>query len=538
MYETASGQSVADVCMIPGVRLLDGSGVGGEAWLRIPRNAVRLPAIQAFLSNLGLSEPNWPTASLGAAMPARPLFRHQRDAVDRIAARGALLLGDQPGLGKTASAATAAWARLTAQPGRSALIIGPGYLESVWRSELEVLGYGPLWACRGANPTDSKRMMPLATSAQPMRWIFCHYDILRWWWPVLQHVRLAVTIFDEAHLLKSATSMRTRSAKAVVGPEAMRLALTGTPVVNRLGEAHTLLSLVTGGQTWGSPTEFRRRYAGAYHNGYGWTDSHPTNQEELQERLGGLYLRRDASVLDERLPERTRKKLSVELDSETAKAARELLAGYTPAQILDAIRKSGTGRNTLDWIMRLRQATSRAKVPTTVALADSIIEQSDSVVIFTWERKTAKRIHKDLGGNACGICVTGEDSQSMRDSLLEAWKNAAQPSHLVATYGALSTGVTLTRANHVILHDLDFVPAVMLQAEARVYRIGQGRPVQSYWPVAEGTLDPFIFDLVSRKAPATAVLGDLDIAELSTFLGTTEDRDLEDILAWSMAHAR
>lgn len=530
-----SDYPLESVLAIPGVRLQDTVGVGGERWLRIPRNAFDIPQVQQTLSSWRLFQPGWPQRALGATVLKRPLFKHQTQAVERMCDRGALLLGDAMGLGKTTSAATAAKLRLAAQPGRTALILGPGYLESVWRSELETLGFGALWACRGADPEHPKR--GLHTCPQGQEWIFCHYDILRHWWRVLQHVRLAAVVFDEAHLLKSATSMRTKAAKAVVGHEAARFALTGTPVVNRLGEAHTLLSLVTGGQTWGSSVDFRRRYASAFHTGYGWVDGAPSNQEELQHRLGGIYLRRDASALEEALPERTRKKISVELDERTAQRAREILQGYTPKQILDAIRKSGTGDKTLEWLGKLRKATSTAKIPTTVALAKSIIEQGDSVVIFTWERKTAFRIDRELNGDGA-VAITGEMNQEARTLLLNTWKASASPIPLTATYGALSTGVTLTKANHVILHDLDFVPATMLQAEARVHRIGQNRPTQSYWPVAEGTLDPFIFDLINRKAPATAVLGELDTADLSTFLGTTEDRDLEDILAWSMEHAR
>jgi SNF2 family DNA or RNA helicase len=100
---------------------------------------------------------------------------------------------------------------------------------------------------------------------------------------------------------------------------------------------------------------------------------------------------------------------------------------------------------------------------------------------------------------------------------------------LVATYGALAEGVTLTAARAIVLHDLDWKMSTILQAEARIHRLGQTRGCMSTWMIAEDSIDVILARALLRKAevieqtlgidaPAKAV----DELELSTIAGYTE----------------
>lgn len=429
----------------------------------------------------------------------------------------------------TTSAAAAAAAALRADPSRCVLVCGPQYLRATWRDELEAMGLlrdGPFWAARGLVPTERT-----TRGLHGAKWLFAHYDILRGWWNTLMFSRFAAVIFDEAHLLKNSKSQRAQAAAMVSPGTALRLVLTGTPVQNRLSESHSLLTLATGPRTWGHPLTFRIRYSSAMKTEYGWQDGAPSHVEELQARLDDVYLRRDHSVLDKPLPSRTRRKVVVDLEPELAAQIQAELDGYTPRQVLDAMRRSQTGDRTLEWIGKLRKATSLAKKRATVEHVSSLLEQGDSVVIFAWTRVMVQSLAQALHGYG----VHGGMTQDERDAVIQDWKLDPRPRALVATYDTLSTGVTLTKANHVIFHDLEFVPAKMLQAEGRVYRIGQSRPVQSWWMVADRTLDEFVFQLVNRKAPATAVLGEMGTGELADFFGNAaEEREAEDLVAWCL----
>lgn len=532
--EAVMGASRAELfTQIPGVDVTEMDE--GSYRINAPRNALEvlrglgLLPIDAVLDFSRYEPQAHPIA------PARRLFEHQRVAVDRATSRGSLLLGDQMGLGKTTSAACSA--RALQERGRPTLILAPSYLSAVWRAELDALGFlsdgagegSNLFVCKGSKPGDAVGLLGA-------EWVFCHYDILRHWWSTLKFTRWSSVIFDEAHLVKNAKSQRGRAAHLVTPGTAARFVLTGTPVQNNIAEAHALLELTTGPSTWGSSFNFRKRYAGAYQTDYGLVDSSPTNTDELQLRLDEVYLRRDVSVLEDKLPERTRRKLTVDLTPTVREKVEALLAGYSPREILDAIRRSRLSDKTLEWIMKLRQATSAAKFSATVELVQGLLDQGDSVLIFAWTRAMVEKI----AGAVEGMCGThavrhvhGGYTQVERDGSVQMWKATTTPAALVATYDTLGTGHTLTKANHVVFHDLDMVPARMLQAEARVYRIGATRPVQSWWMVAEHTLDSFIFNLIQRKAPATAVFGEMGTSDLSDFLGE-EDQDALDLIAWSL----
>ena len=110
---------------------------------------------------------------------------------------------------------------------------------------------------------------------------------------------------------------------------------------------------------------------------------------------------------------------------------------------------------------------------------------------------------------------------------------------LAATYGALGVGVTLTAARHVVLHDLDWTFAAILQAEKRVHRLSQTRPVTSAWVLAEDSIDTVIARVLLRKASHLAqTLGQTEgldaVAEvnLREIAGRTAESFDDEVRAW------
>jgi SNF2 family DNA or RNA helicase len=115
---------------------------------------------------------------------------------------------------------------------------------------------------------------------------------------------------------------------------------------------------------------------------------------------------------------------------------------------------------------------------------------------------------------------------------------------LIATYGALREGVTLHRARIVVHHDLHWLLTALLQAEARIYRIGQTRACESIWMIAAGTIDALLAPLLMRKAEAmSAVLGQTkgedslrELALLDAAGSLSVDQQLSEALdAWRVA---
>jgi SNF2 family DNA or RNA helicase len=289
---------------------------------------------------------------------------------------------------------------------------------------------------------------------------------------------------------------------------------------NRPAELWHLLTLTTGARTWGYRSEFRVRYAGAVSNGYGLEDGMPTNIDELRQRMAPTYIRRRAADVALQLPELTRtahivdrSELGAEHDAtvETMKAevlVRALLAGMVHGEVLPVISS-------------LRQATSRAKLKATTDLAVNGLAQGESCVIFVWEREIARELARRISPDpGLAFSITGEDAQEYRDRAIHAFQNSTGPCALVATLGSLREGVTLHRARTVIMHDLDWVPAHMLQAEKRIHRIGQRAACQSIWMLVERSIDTLLARALIHKARAMQdTLGICDGVEAIEQLG-------------------
>ncbi len=129
--------------------------------------------------------------------------------------------------------------------------------------------------------------------------------------------------------------------------------------------------------------------------------------------------------------------------------------------------------------------------------------------------------------------TTGEASLKEREGAVQSFQECGGV--LVATLDSLSVGVTLHRARIVIMHDLGWVPAELLQGEARVYRIGQHWPVLSKWMVAKHTLDEMFVAAVRRKGDIVAeVVGDEQGQNLADALGVERVRaNVEKLLRWA-----
>jgi SNF2 family DNA or RNA helicase len=451
--------------------------------------------------------------------PAQPLYPHQVDAARFLIDNKGGLCADQMGLGKTREAIVAAETLADEAPERHRIVIAPKYTRDVWRRELLAVGAieseDDFWFAEGRSPDDK----PVDWDR---RWFFIHYDIAHWWTTFLVQGRNGlpiVAIIDEAHWIKNGRAQRSKATQAIAGCAPNRILLTGTPMANRPAELWFPLTVLDGKRSWGSPVDFRVRYAGATHNGMGYEDQGPTRTDELQQRLANRYIRRTIEDTDVKLPALTRQLMRVQLTGEDMGRYDTLVKDVGSDNLVRAILERRAGRDTLAAITRMRKLTSKAKEAATLGYAEEALRGGDSLVIFTWQVKTAERFRKHLSDRAYHWehseysalpfhtrrdfhVVHGGIGQSVRDASVATFQKYGGV--IVATLDSLKEGVTLTAARHVVLHDLSWVPSDILQAEARVYRIGQDKPVQSTWLVADDTIDMLFAATLTGKASAMA----------------------------------
>jgi len=346
-----------------------------------------------------------------------------------------------------------------------------------------------------------------------------------------------VLIFTtKAHQMQSMTAARTNHVLKLVNSDSQRCAgvllLTGTPMKN--GKPHNLFPLLqavqhplaysghTGGpqkryqqQLLQKQRAFEEHFCAGHQRNIGqsrfvWQAHGSSNLEQLRQLTSShiLYLKKEDVLKD--LPPRTREFRQVPVSSrfvlQHQKALQELESAY------NSTSANGNGDTKNDVILgavqKVRMVGSLAKVDATIALAKQRLQTQSAIVIFSSFVQVCKQISSSLqeAGWKCEL-LTGETPPSKRQAMVDNFQNGISPV-FCCTFGAGGVGLTLTASSTVLLVDRPWTPGEADQAEDRVRRIGQTKPVTSIW-MSAFELDKQIDSLLEqKKQTAAAVLGD------------------------------
>jgi superfamily II DNA or RNA helicase len=421
---------------------------------------------------------------------------YQRQAADWLAflRSGGLgaILADDMGLGKTVEALAA-----LAAP---ALVVCPTSVLPNWRAEiarfrpaLSVSVYhGP------ARAIDPEAEVTLTT-----------YALLRLDGPALAARRWATVVLDEAQAVKNPDSQVARAAYAL--DAGFRVALTGTPLENRLEELWSLAHFTNRGLL-GGRREFDERYARPIASG------DATATARLRERLRPFLLRRTKRAVVPELPPRTEALLRVALD-DRERGVYDAVRAATRADVLALLAGGGNVLAALEALLRLRQAAchpalvpgqeaaSSSKLDLLVeALATAAAEGHKALVFSQWT-SLLDLVEPHL--RTAGLTFARLDGSTRdRGAVVAEFQSPSGPPVMLLSLKAGGTGLNLTAADHVFLCDPWWNPAAEDQAADRAHRIGQDRPVMIYRLVATDTVEERILALQERKrALAEAAVG-------------------------------
>lgn len=410
------------------------------------------------------------TADLIAqALTGYSLMDHQPAGVQHLLQRTSALLADDMGLGKTRQAIIAAAIRAVARP---ILVITLSTLIINWQREIQMV-------------------YPNARIAQQVfdpcaQWIIINYERLGDY--VLQAGHFDVLIIDEAHRLKEPTAAWTRHGFDIAAKVPNRYLLTGTPVLNRESELHTLLRL-SGHPVGQLPLkEFCEQFAGSQ-----------DFRKNLRDAIGDWMLRRRKDVLPG-LKGKQRQTLPVELSDE------ERLE-YDRIRLED---RPGLAR-----LGSLRQLLERVKVRVVLELL-SQLDIEDKVILFCEFKETVGTLRTHCE-EACYGCVTvvGSDSVGKRQKAIDKFQTDPDTRIFAATTSAAGTGNNLTAANYVMFLGLPWTPGMQDQAEDRAYRNGQLRMVVVKIPLVENTIDQMLWQMLSDKRQLAQDLIEPDAATVN-----------------------
>ena len=436
-----------------------------------------------------------PSADLPDDLSAE-LRSYQQDGVDwmgflRDAELGALLADDM-GLGKTLQALCAL------RP--PALVVAPTSVLLTWVEEMRRFRPG----LRFNVYHGPGRKLDLDADVTVTTYALLRLDADR-----LTAEKWRTVVLDEAQNIKNPDSQVAGAAFRLRAD--WRLALTGTPVENRLEELWSQFHYVNRGLL-GGRKDFRDRYAEPISRGD--VDA----AERLRARIRPFVLRRMKSEVAKELPPRTDMVLRCELSAEE----RDVYESIRAATMRDVVQRLEAGGNVLaalEALLRMRQAachsalipgqeaTDSSKLRVLLEALGNVVSEGRKALVFSQWTSFLDLAEPHL--REAGVDFVRLDGSTRdRAGVVQKFQQSDGPPVLLVSLKAGGTGLNLTAADHIFLLDPWWNPAVEDQAADRAHRIGQDQPVMVYRLVATDTVEERILALQQRKRDlAEAALG-------------------------------
>jgi superfamily II DNA or RNA helicase len=409
-------------------------------------------------------------------------------------------LADDMGLGKTLQALGVLLERAA---GGAALVIAPTSVCGNWLAETQ--RFAPTLNARIYGEASDSEREELVTRAGPQDLLIVSYTLLQLAQERFAGVTWHTLIADEAQAIKNAAAKRSQAVFELNAD--FRLALTGTPVENRLADLWSIMRFANPGLL-GTTHRFNERFAGPIER-----NRDREAQHVLKRLIGPFVLRRTKSEVLQELPPRTELVLTVA--PESAEAAHYEALRREAAREIDATLESAPEAqaqfNILAQLTRLRRAAcdprlcspefgiAGAKVQAFADLAGELIANGHKALVFSQFVDFLQILRAPL--DEAGVSyqyLDGATPAAERSRRVAAFQ--AGEGHLfLISLKAGGFGLNLTAADYVVITDPWWNPAAEDQAMGRAHRIGQLRPVTVYRLVTKGTVEERIVDLHHEK---------------------------------------
>jgi non-specific serine/threonine protein kinase len=439
-------------------------------------------------------------------------------------------LADDMGLGKTMQVlALLLILRRMPDGRRTSLLVAPASLLANWVAEIE--RFAPTLTAIVAHPSvmnsaDLKALDPRRIAEADLV-ITSYGSLLRV--PLLLATPWRLAILDEAQAIKTPGAKQTRAAKQI--DARARIALSGTPVENRLGDLWSIFDFLNPGLLGSGRafSTFTKRLSSRPHNAYA----------PLRALVRPYILRRlktDKSVIGD-LPDKTEVRAFCHLTRKQAALYQQSVADLEA----ELARAEGMKRRgvVLASLMRLKQICNHpsqwlgdgswseadsGKLARLREIAEVIAAKQEKVLVFTQFREMTAPLSAFLESvfDRPGLVLHGGTAVSKRSSLVRQFQEDERVAFFVVSLKAGGAGLNLTAASHVVHFDRWWNPAAENQATDRAFRIGQSRNVLVHKFVCRGTVEEKIDQLIDSKRQVSQ-----DLLEGSGEVLLTEMRDDE-----------
>ncbi|MEW4565940.1 SNF2-related protein [Bremerella sp. JC770] len=433
-------------------------------------------------------------------------------------------LADDMGLGKTVQVLALLAGRSRRQPKDAekcaSLVVAPNSVVHNWQKEAE--RFCPKLKIAMYAGTDRRKRLP---DLVPYDVVLTTYGTLRKDIERLSQIAWDYAILDEAQAIKNNASQTAKASRLLKARH--RLALSGTPIENHLGELWSLLEFLNPGLL-GTSSAFRDLT----------TSGNQMDEQQiecLRKGLAPFLLRRTKAQVLPQLPKKTEQRLYCDLPASQQKQYNQLRDHYRAA-LNQRIAESGLAKakiHVLEALLRLRQAACHpglldsdhaskpsAKLDLLMEQLGEVVSEGHKALVFSQFTQMLAIVQDRLGkANIPYEYLDGKTKD--RQVRVERFQNDADCPVFLISLKAGGTGLNLTAADYVYLLDPWWNPAVESQAIDRTHRIGQTQPVFAYRLIAKHTVEEKILELQTRKNELAEAIISADRSLLKSL--STED---------------
>lgn len=439
-------------------------------------------------------------------------YPYQREGIAYGLDKKRLIIGDEPGLGKTLQSIGV----IDTAAAYPCLVICPSSLKINWQREFQKF-------------TDKAALVladhvrstwPYLLRMGVYQVAICNYESLRKFfvWDVkarpghsfrLQDVvfhpcirEFRSVIIDESHRVKDPAAQQTIFTKGIASGKEYVLLLTGTPVVNRPDDLLSQLSIMDRLQDFGGATRFRADFCVDPKD----KKAKPrVSLSVLSERLySRCLIRREKAKVLPQLPDKTRVDLYVDINNQNEYAMAEndlaeYLRQYTEATDREIRRKMRM--EALVRFMTLRQLATVGKLAQAIDFIRVFLSSGKKLIVFCSLHEVVDVLAQAFPS---AVTVTGRDSAAAKQASVDAFQGCPSTTLIICSIKAAGVGLTLTASSDVAFLELPWTYADCCQCEDRAHRIGQKDNVTCYYLLGRSTIDHVVYSLIHRKKSIAA----------------------------------
>lgn len=407
------------------------------------------------------------------------LYKHQKEVIFWSVNKKFNFIAHEMGLGKTVSALSISKILSI----KRTLIICPASLKHNWKGE--AIGKITKFNELGITLLDASSARTIKAFQE--RFVICNFESLDKHMKHILSSPIGHIIIDEAVKIKSTSTINHKMCAKIIeaNPDAKVTLMSGFPVRNRITDLFAYLKICHHplGHNYAA---FMREYI-VMSNGRFKKVTGSKNQDVLYRQLSNFMLRKKKEdCLD--LPMKIYTKIQFSLDDYKAEYDRVV------KETLEKSNKSSLN----SCVHSINIVTSKAKLKGIIEFIDNLIDQGEKVVCFTGYTEIIEALQNHFADKC--VMINGSVNSSERNVRVEMFVNDDNCMVFLGNTIAAGMGLTLTVSSNTVFCDLPFSPADLIQAEDRTHRIGATKPCNYYYATAIGSIDDYLYNLVTEKA--------------------------------------